>query len=1067
MKKLRYMIFCLVGLGIISVGIGTVVIPKVMADDGGPAATVEYFATTTGGIPVVENGLVKLTDEQGSRLVDTTNDTFGYIEFKFTFNQDIRSGDEIGTTDITISAVKQTSDSSAIEDHDVVVDSTERAGIEFKVNIKVPNALFNNIPITIDVALTENVVRTPGGLGNVPLAFSIRVVSEFPSEANAIMINITESINLASKAFLIVGRRDDATLITSRGTTADDELPSTPASPLTLVGNTSGSGDNDGTPALPDLRDFFTTGGTIDVFVETDEDTPPNVVINEVMWAADENSIQGSPGYIAHQWIELYNDSTENINADDITLRFVPGTVLPSTRDLTTPDRKWTDRLSNVASFAVGNTVRTGWTLGNKGQNGSSNASSRRPFVSMYRKIDKLGDDDGINGENWLRSTRTSHSNHIGTPGAANSRQTTVFTPRTLTMPSTFTPPKNRVIINEVYNAENNDEDWIEIRALQDTDLENWTLSYVTRAYSETELFRFPKYTLEADEVLLIVNKPPDETDLAAGQDITRETLGQARGAGPHKYLIMEDRVHIPDVNNGNFYIILREAKGYERYTSSVRIHDVVGTLRAAAKTLNAQTVRYEPHTGDPGNIWETDVWPLNGNNNAKPDDVYLQTNRNFSVGNVWQRNGTMDGWKKDGGFYVGFQGGIGYDRSVAGKGTPGYRYGRGATLQTVQVYISELMLTQGRRNLPQWIEIRNTSATELIDLHRDTDGDDGTRQGWSLAVENHHSGLWEDNISYQLNVEVTFRDLGIRYILPNQTILIVSNEVARSRHSGHFPAHRVASIWKNAKNAFGMSNRSSPFLNTEGGFLIRLINGAGTVVDEVGNLDGEPANVRDGVGFDDPFSWSWPTDLTTAGQRSSLIRIMNADGTPRWGVPNRRRAGSLRGAVLPLGKKGKQDEYAWVHAVDAKLQEETYYGDQSDKGTPGHIYKTPLPVSLSFFRPTLEDGEVVIRWTTESELDNAGFNIYRSESRDGEFKQVNAELIRGKGTTGERSTYKWVDTTAKPDAVYFYQIEDVSFAGERQTLATTKLKGLISAKNKLTTTWSTFKKEIQETDVK
>ena len=105
------------------------------------------------------------------------------------------------------------------------------------------------------------------------------------------------------------------------------------------------------------------------------------------------------------------------------------------------------------------------------------------------------------------------------------------------------------------------------------------------------------------------------------------------------------------------------------------------------------------------------------------------------------------------------------------------------------------------------------------------------------------------------------------------------------------------------------------------------------------------------------------------------------------------------------------------------------------DIGTPGFIKGTPLPVNLSSFRPALENGEIVIRWTTESELDNAGFNILRSDSRDGEFKQVNTELIQGAGTTGERHVYKWIDTTAKPGVVYYYQIEDVSFAGERQTL--------------------------------
>ena len=140
-------------------------------------------------------------------------------------------------------------------------------------------------------------------------------------------------------------------------------------------------------------------------------------------------------------------------------------------------------------------------------------------------------------------------------------------------------------------------------------------------------------------------------------------------------------------------------------------------------------------------------------------------------------------------------------------------------------------------------------------------------------------------------------------------------------------------------------------------------------------------------------------------------------------------------------------------------------YGESRDAwvSTPGlereaTVLGIQLPVSLSFFRAALESGEVVIRWTTESETDNAGFNILRSHRKDGEYKQINAALIQGAGTTGERNTYKWVDLTAKTGVVYYYQVEDVSFAGERQVLTTSRLKGYVSVKNKLTTTWSELK---------
>lgn len=117
-----------------------------------------------------------------------------------------------------------------------------------------------------------------------------------------------------------------------------------------------------------------------------------------------------------------------------------------------------------------------------------------------------------------------------------------------------------------------------------------------------------------------------------------------------------------------------------------------------------------------------------------------------------------------------------------------------------------------------------------------------------------------------------------------------------------------------------------------------------------------------------------------------------------------------------------------------------------------------PLPVTLSSFKAVRTASGAIINWTTESEVDNAGFNILRSQTKTGEFKKINVKLIQGAGTTGERNTYTWTDTTAKPNTVYYYRIEDVSYAGEHNTLATTRLRGLVSAKNKMVTQWVSFK---------
>ena len=119
-----------------------------------------------------------------------------------------------------------------------------------------------------------------------------------------------------------------------------------------------------------------------------------------------------------------------------------------------------------------------------------------------------------------------------------------------------------------------------------------------------------------------------------------------------------------------------------------------------------------------------------------------------------------------------------------------------------------------------------------------------------------------------------------------------------------------------------------------------------------------------------------------------------------------------------------------------------------------------PLPVTLSYFRAEHTDAGVLLKWTTESEVDNAGFYIYRSQGKDGEFKVVNPTMLQGAGTTGERNRYTWTDTTAKPNTVYYYRIEDVSHAGVREQLATVRLRGFVSARGKLTTIWANMKVE-------
>ena len=79
----------------------------------------------------------------------------------------------------------------------------------------------------------------------------------------------------------------------------------------------------------------------------------------------------------------------------------------------------------------------------------------------------------------------------------------------------------------------------------------------------------------------------------------------------------------------------------------------------------------------------------------------------------------------------------------------------------------------------------------------------------------------------------------------------------------------------------------------------------------------------------------------------------------------------------------------------------------------------------------TSQSGMVIVEWTTESEVNLAGFNIYRSESPDGPYVKLNETLIPASPDPVTGGSYSYVDTTAEPGVTYYYQLEDVELDGK------------------------------------
>ena len=560
--------------------------------------------------------------------------------------------------------------------------------------------------------------------------------------------------------------------------------------------------------------------------------------------------------------------------------------------------------------------------------------------------------------------------------------------------------PRSPVVFNELGNGSGDADDWLEFRNVTGSavSLKDWELSVVQDGKKEdTSLIVFPDASVPANGLLLIVNSAPDKTSLAAGDDIA--TSDVEKKGSPHQYLVNAG-LSLPD--DGKFLLILRNTK--EKLGLNEAFVDVAGGGGSGTDAFIRE------QTGD----YDTHVWPLQVLQAPGGD-----TEEALGSGKVWQRaNAGVVGYHRDAWTESAFTG-LGYDRKVtksaATSGTPGYPNGAvKETVTTGSVTFSEIMLDSAGGTLPQWIELYNNSKTDAINLNR-----------WQLELQNVDS---EDLVGRPI-VTLT---LGEKVIQPNQTLLIVAGP-ARASSDSYLPTDRVYDLLALHEKNLRIKSARDTFLSIEG-FYLKLTDRNGNLVDEVGNRD---SNRRS----DDAPAWALPMS-SEAGSRSSLIRRYD------------------KGVARPGQKRA-----SWVLAAHVKKVASSgdalHWGDADDIGTPGHREGGALPVELSSFSMTrTEAGAVVLTWTTESEVDNAGFNLRRSEKRASGFTLLNPALIAGAGTTGERQTYTFTDTSAKPGIEYYYQIEEVAFDGKPETLVTRLLPGPVSAANRMLTTFGEMKRQ-------
>lgn len=73
----------------------------------------------------------------------------------------------------------------------------------------------------------------------------------------------------------------------------------------------------------------------------------------------------------------------------------------------------------------------------------------------------------------------------------------------------------------------------------------------------------------------------------------------------------------------------------------------------------------------------------------------------------------------------------------------------------------------------------------------------------------------------------------------------------------------------------------------------------------------------------------------------------------------------------------------------------------------------------------------IMVEWSTASEVETLGFNIFRSENEEGPFTdKVNPELVPSKGEVILGSEYQLRDKDVRWGRTYYYMLEEIQLGG-------------------------------------
>lgn len=177
-----------------------------------------------------------------------------------------------------------------------------------------------------------------------------------------------------------------------------------------------------------------------------------------------------------------------------------------------------------------------------------------------------------------------------------------------------------------------------------------------------------------------------------------------------------------------------------------------------------------------------------------------------------------------------------------------------------------------------------------------------------------------------------------------------------------------------------------------------------------------------------------WVYDNTVQGEIGLLINWRNAGGSLSTVTSARSTdTGGWQQLSIPSSQ-------APLTATVARVRIKGY---KQDGAGGGYVYvddalfydDVSLPVTMSSFSAIIQNEAIVIKWSTESEVETLGFHVLRAEFEDGPFERITTALIPSQGSGSMGSEYEFVDRNVEKGNEYWYKIEQLGVNGQIQML--------------------------------